>query len=368
MKKVIILANHILGIYSFRRELITSLQEKGYKVYIAAPYHKKKKYFIDKGCIYIETSFDRKGINPFADIKLLFKYFSIINKIKPTAVLTFTIKPNIYGGIICRILKTPYIANITGLGTVVEKKSLLQKITLMLYKVSLQNVNCLFFQNKENQKLFMMKKIALNQHRLIPGSGVNLEYFKILDYPSDERINFLFISRIMKEKGIDLYLEAAEFIKEKYPFTTFNVLGNCEEDYLAKLNKKNREGIIVYHGRQEDVRKYYKDSHCIIHPSYYPEGMSNVLLESAASGRPVITTNRPGCREVVDDEVTGFIVEQKSSTELIDKIENFISLNHNKKRRMGILARKKVEKEFDRKVVVDAYIRELNLIFEESQD
>src|SRR5699024_828475 len=165
----------------------------------------------------------------------------------------------------------------------------------------------------------------------------------------------------MKEKGIDQYLDAAQYIKNKYPNTEFHVLGYCEEDYEDKLNKMQAEGMIQYHGMVNDVREFHKISHCTIHPTYYPEGMSNVLLESAASGRPIITTDRSGCREIIDDGINGYIVERENSKDLIEKIKSFLKLTTVEKEKMGEAGRKKVEKEFDRKIVVDAYIKEINL-------
>ncbi len=180
-----------------------------------------------------------------------------------------------------------------------------------------------------------------------------------MEYPNDEKVNFLFIARVMKEKGIDQFLDAATFIREKYPKTAFHILGSCEENYQNKLKDMQDRGIIQYHGMQNDVREFHKISHCTIHPTYYPEGMSNVLLESAASGRPFITTNRSGCREIVDDEVNGFIVDQQNSQDLIDEIEKFLALYFETKKQMGMAGRKKVETEFDRQIVVTAYIEEI---------
>jgi len=180
-----------------------------------------------------------------------------------------------------------------------------------------------------------------------------------MEYPGGNKTEFAFISRIMKEKGADQYLEAAERIKEKYPDTVFHVCGFCEEAYEERLSKLQKEGIIVYHGMVRDVRTIIKNMHCIIHPTYYPEGLSNVLLEASASGRPIITTNRSGCREVIDDGVNGFVAEQKNADDLVEKIESFLALNYEEKKQMGIEGRKKVEKEFDRQIVVDKYMKEL---------
>lgn len=360
MKKILILANNDVGLYKFRKELIRELV-KDYKVYISLPNGNLIPELEKLGCEFIETPINRRGTNPITDVKLLWRYKKIIKSTNPDVVLTYTIKPNVYGGIVSRISKVPYISNITGLGSAVENGGILQKVTLTLYKLSLKKAHCVFFQNKENEE-FLSSNISIGNKRLIPGSGVNLEQYSLLDYPKSKEIHFLFIARVMKEKGINQYLEAAEYIKKKHPNTVFNILGSCEEEYEEKLKEMNNKGIIRYHGMQKDVQKYFRTAHCTIHPTYYPEGMSNVLLESAASGRPVITTNRSGCREIVDDQENGFIVMQQDSKDLIQKIEKFISLSYESQKGMGIYGRKKVEKEFDRNIVVEAYINEIEKI------
>lgn len=360
MAKILILANNDVGLYNFRKELIEELIKKN-EVYISLPYGDLIPKLKELGCKFIDTPISRRGTNPFTDIKLLLNYRSIIKEIRPDVVLTYTIKPNVYGGMACRMSAVPYIANITGLGTAVENGGILQSITLLLYKISLKKAKCVFFQNKEN-KGFITDRITISNHRLIPGSGVNLEQYSLMDYPSNEVVNFLFIARIMKEKGIDQYLDAAEFIKKKYPNTIFHILGSCEDTYEEKLKYFQKKGIIQYHGIQRDVREFQKISHCTIHPTFYPEGMSNVLLESAACGRPIITTNRSGCREIVDNGVNGYIVKQQNSKDLIDTIMKFLDLNHEAKKQMGLRGREKVESSFDRNIVIDAYINEIQQI------
>jgi glycosyltransferase involved in cell wall biosynthesis len=358
MQKILILANDDIGLYKFRKELIGELV-KNYEVYLSLPEGDYVSEFKKLGCKFINTPMNRRGTNPIKDLKLLARYKKIIKDVKPKAVLTYTIKPNVYGGLVCSMYKVPYIANITGLGTAVEFESLLQKITLFLYRISMRKSACIFFQNKENKIFFESKKVIGGNHRLIPGSGVNLNYFSYIDYSPDDRTQFLFIGRVMKEKGIDQYIDAAKYIRQKYPDTVFHILGYCEEDYENKLKELQNKGIIKYHGMQNNIREFLTISHCTIHPTYYPEGMSNVLLESAASGRPIITTNRSGCREIIDDGINGFIVEPKNSNDLIQKIERFLTLDHKAKKNMGLAGRKKVEKEFDRKIVIDAYLEEI---------
>lgn len=359
MRKVLILVNHDVVIYNFRKELVERLLEEKYEVYISSPYGERINDLINMGCKYIEASISRHGTNILEDLKLTKYYFKIIKKIKPDVVLTYTIKPNIYGGIASRLLKIPYIANITGLGTAVETPGLMQNFTVMLYRIAFKKINCIFFQNTENMNFFANRNLYNDKHKLIPGSGVNLKHFQVLEYPNKETIEFVFISRIMKEKGIDQYIEAAEYIRNKYPNTRFHICGFCEEYYEEKLNALQEKGIVEYHGMQRDIRVILAKTHCTIHPSYYPEGMSNVLLESAASGRPIITTNRSGCREIVNNEVNGYIVEPKNSEELINKIEKFINLNYYEKKKMGKNGRDKVENEFNRTIVVESYINQI---------
>lgn len=358
MKKILILANNDIGLYKFRKEIIQELI-KEYKVVISLPYGEFIPKLEELGCEYIETSINRRGTNPLTDFKLFYKYKDIIKKIKPDVVLTYTIKPNVYGGMACRMERVPYITNITGLGSAIENGGIMQRIGLFLYKTSLKKASCVFFQNKENQQFFQSMRVIENNDRLIPGSGVNLNEYKLLDYPPDDKIHFLFIARIMKEKGIEQYLDAAKHIREKYQNTVFHILGFCEEAYENRLKDMEDSGLIKYHGMQNDVRDFHQISHCTIHPTYYPEGMSNVLLESAACGRPVITTNRSGCREIVDDTINGYIVEQQNSQDLIDQIEKFIALDYEIKKKMGLASREKVEKEFDKKIVIKAYLDEI---------
>ncbi|HDR3889418.1 TPA: glycosyltransferase family 4 protein [Bacillus cereus] len=365
MKKVLILANNDVGLYKFRKELIKELLEK-YEVYISLPDGEFINELKEMGCKFINTPISRRGTNPITDLKLIYNYWEIINKVKPDVVLTYTIKPNIYGGLMCRVNRIPYIANITGLGTAVENHGALQRITLFLYKMALKKAKCVFFQNKENES-FINERIFISNYKLLPGSGVNLEQYSVLDYPSTETVNFLFIARVMKEKGIDQYLDAAKYIREKYPNTVFHILGFYEDEYEEKLKIMHEKGIIQYHGMQSDVKEFHKLSHCTIHPTYYPEGMSNVLLESAACGRPIITTDRSGCREIVEHGENGLIVKQQNSQDLIEKIESFLGMEWQDKEKMGLAGRKKVEKEFDRNIVLNAYVEVINKIFNNVQ-
>lgn len=361
-KKILVLSNSFGGLHNFRKEVFQAYRDNGYEVYISCPIENNKakaEWFENIGCKIIDTKFNRLGMNPLADFNLMLTYRKLIKQIKPKVALSYTIKPNLYGGMACALCGVPQFANITGLGAAVEYPGLMQKLTIALYKLGLRKAAMVFFQNDENRKFCLKRKMVMGANRLIPGSGVNLSYHTLKDYPSEqEPIRFIFISRIRREKGIDEYLACAETIKEKYPNTEFHVLGGCEGNYQKRLAELNEKGIIIYHGQQGDVRPYIEKVHCTIHPTFYPEGMSNVLLESCAAGRVIITTDRAGCREIVDNGVNGYIVRQQDSQDLIEKVEKFIQLPYKEKKQMGLSAREKVEREFDRNIVVNAYLEE----------
>ena len=357
-KKILILTNDIYGLICFRKEVVENIIKNNI-VSIAIPVDQRMDELQRLGINLIATkNLCKRGTNPLTDIKLLREYLKIIKQTKPDIILTYTIKPNIYGGLAARLKKIPTIVNITGLGTAVENPGWLQKVTVNLYKLAMKPAKRIFFQNSSNEAFFSKFKIKNNVHKLIPGSGVNLEHHSLQPYPdNDNPIKFLFMSRVMKEKGIEEFLEAAKYIKQNNAIKTeFHIIGACEEDYKETLEKLQKEGIIYYHGRQNDVRRFIKNCHCLIHPSFYPEGMSNVILENAAAGRPVITTNRPGCREAINDGETGYIIEPKNINDLIITIEKFIRLSNEEKKQMGLKGRSKMEKEFNRNIVVQAYL------------
>ncbi|MBR1709820.1 MAG: glycosyltransferase family 4 protein [Clostridia bacterium] len=355
---ILIISNVTNGLFLFRRELIERLVQE-YDVEILAGDTGSVDNLRNMGCNVTITNMERHGTNPIKELQLLRYYISQIKRINPKIVLTYTIKPNIYGGMACASLGVPYVANITGLGMAVEQPGLLQKPTLFLLKRGLRKAQKVFFQNTENRDFLLKHHVIKGKYDLIPGSGVNLERFPLLDYPQGETVDFVFISRIMKEKGIDQYLDAAKYIRAKYPVTRFHVCGGAGEEYKKLLEELTKQDIIEYHGKISDVVGMHKISACTIHPTYYPEGMSNVLLESCACGRPIITTDRPGCREIVDDGVNGYVVKQQDSHDLIEKIERFLNLSWEERKQMGLRGRVKVEREFDRDIVVSKYLGEI---------
>lgn len=364
MGKIVILSNHHSYTYNLRKELIQALLDQNNKVYIVQPYGEKVKLLEEMGCICIDVPFNGRGTNPVTDAKLIFQYYKILTKINPDAVLSYTIKPNLYGGIITKIKKIPFFPNVTGLGTAVENESFLKHLLILLYKFAFSNTSTVFFQNEKNKKYFLENVTYVKNSRVLPGSGVNLSQFKSLPYPVKQQVDISFVSRIMKDKGIDEYLEAAKYFSQNNENVNFHIFGSLDNEYKNIISDLHKNGTINYHGSTDNIIKVYEESHCIILPSYH-EGMSNVLLEAAASARPILASNVPGCREIIDEGINGFKFEVKNSKDLIKTIKKFLNLSNNQKAIMGEAGRKKMESEFDRTIVVDMYIKEIIKTLEE---
>ena len=360
--RVLILANIDMGLYKFRRELLEELVKEN-EVYFCVPDGEFVEPIKQLGCKFVPcTLMDRHGTNPVKELKLISFYKKILRDIKPDIVFTYTIKPNAYGGMACTSLGVSYVANVTGLGTSIENGGLMQKVSLTLYKLGLRKAQKVFFQNTENRDFMVKHGVVKGPHDMLPGSGVNLNQYQVFPYPDEDTVDFVFIARVMKKKGIDQYLDAAKEIRKRHPETRFHICGFLEQDYEKQLQELNKNGTVIYHGLVPDMTEIYRMVSCTVHPTYYPEGLSNVLLESAASGRPIITTDRSGCREVVEDGVNGFVVKQQDSQDLIAKIEKFLSLSVDERKAMGLAGRAKVEKEFDRKIVIRKYMDEVESV------
>ena len=363
MKSILILANAVSGLFSFRKEVVKAIIDAGFSVVIAVPDEEKTNmvYFRSIGATIIVQQVDRRGTNPLKDFKLMLAYYRLMKQYAPVAVLTYTIKPNIFGGIAARIAGVPQLANITGLGSAIQNPGLLQKFTLTLYKVGLAKANTVFYQNS-SIKDFCMKHHIGGYGVLLPGSGVDLNWHPFQPYPEcSSPLKFLFIGRVMKDKGIEEFLVMVNRIKSQYKEIEFHILGGCEEDYKSMLEEMQAEHKLIWHGSVPDIRPYLKEAHCTIHPSYH-EGMANVLLETCAAGRPVITTNVNGCKEAVNDGINGFLCEVKSADSLTEQVEHFIRLPYVEKIEMGVAARKKMEQEFSRGIVVSAYLNEISKV------
>lgn len=360
MGKILILANSSSGVYDFRRELIQALMQKGFEVATSNPDQDKTAELDQIGCKVITTEIDRRGINPVRDLGLITRYRKLIKNEKPDLVITYTIKPNIYGGFVCRVLKIPYAANITGLGTAFENDGFLKKLVTFLYKVALKRAKVVFFENSANRQIFIdLGIIEKDKTKVLNGAGVNLEHFQYIDYPPDgDAFKFLFVGRLMKEKGVDELFSAMKRLLEEGEKCSLMVLGRYEEGYDNQVKQYQNDGWLEYYGYQPDVRPFIAKSHCFVLPSYH-EGMANTNLECAASGRPVITSNIPGCKEAVIKNVSGLLCEPKDVDSLYMAMNRIVCLDREERERMGRLGRAHMEDVFDKKKVVAETIKNL---------
>ena len=381
---IALLTNNDDDVYCFRLELIRGIIEAGFRILISCPDGPKFEVMEemglkkDKDFIYDDPIIDRRGTSVIQDGKLLLHYRSLFKEYRPAVVLTYTAKPNVYASLVAHRMHIPVINNITGLGSVVRESGLKQKIILWLFKKAYRGSSCIMFQNATNMELAKNLGWIKGNYRLIPGSGVALDRFPVQEYPeggdgvNGEPLIFNYIGRVMHDKGVDDYIEAAKRIKGKYPRTEFNMLGfiePTENHYETELEELKRQEIVVYRGSQKDVKPWIQRAHAIIHPSTYGEGMSNVLLENASSGRPIITTDNPGCRETVEDGKTGFVYPGGDVDSLVRITETFISEIPNIVRKeMGLHGREKMEREFSREVVVNAYLTEINRLIVGDED
>ena len=357
--KITLIANDTTFIYNLRREVLAKLVEEGHQVTVLCQLRSHREALEQIGCRLYDIPIGRRNTNPWADLKLLYHFFQMLRKINPDVVFTNNIKPNVYAGIACRVLGIQYIPNITGLGTPVENPGKLQFLATRLYKYGVAGADTIFFQNDENMRFFeqhhMMPK---NSHVcLLPGSGVNLQAYPELPYSPGDVVHFLFVARLLKEKGIELYLSAAKRVAQNHPNVMFHICGGCDDPkYYERVKEAENAGYLQYHGEQKNMRPYFQMAHCVVHPSYYPEGMSNVLLEAAASGRPVIATDRSGCRETVDAGKSGYLIPIKDEEALVAALEDFLGLTWEEREALGHAGRIKMEHEFDRQMVVQKYM------------
>ena len=302
-------------------------------------------------------------MNPVKDISLLNRYKKLLREVNPDKVITYTIKPNIYGSIACKSLKIPHYCNVTGLGSAfMADGGLMRKLVSMMYKFSMNKAEKIFFENVGNRDTLVNENIVRAEQTVVmAGAGVNLDEFAFCEYPEDDgSVHFLNVGRIMREKGMDELFYAIKKIKKEYPNTTFDFIGWYEDNYKETVEKMQSENLIAFHGFQSDVTPFIKKANCIVHPSYH-EGMSNTLLESCSMGRPIITSNIHGCLEAVEDGKNGYLCNVKDGEDLYCKIKQFIELPYEKRREMGRYARKFVEMNFDKNDVVDKTIENLNI-------
>ena len=358
MKKILILTNHSYMLYRFRRELIEELMKTS-EVILGMPFVGHEDDFQAMGLRCIEIPLERRSINPLAELKLMNTYRKLLKQEKPDMVITYSIKPNIYAGLVCALKKIPYCVNVQGLGAAFQSKKLAMVATL-LYKAALRKAKTVFFENEVNAREFVDRKIIpMSRITVLPGAGINLDEYPLTPYPNNDTFRFLYLGRIMKDKGVEELFEAMRRLhKEVGSKVVLDLVGFFDDHYEDQVKQLTEEGIAVFHGFQTDPRSFYAAADCIVLPSYH-EGLSNVLLEAAAIGRPVITSNIPGCREAVNEGETGILVPVKDTDKLYTALRDMFELDIMKRTAMGAKAHEKMAREFDKKTVVKMTIKKI---------
>jgi glycosyltransferase involved in cell wall biosynthesis len=378
-KTIAIVINTSWNIFNFRMGLIKALQENGYRIIAIAPRDEYSQRIEEMDIPYYDIFINNKGTNPIEDAKLVFSFYSLYKKLSPDIILQYTIKPNIYGSMAAGMLGIPVISNISGLGTVFLNNNLSSKIARLLYKVALKTPKKIFFQNSHDKILFIESKLVdASKAKILPGSGINTEKFKPVnrEREDNEGIKFLFIARLLKDKGLIEYVEAAKKIidqrqkgiqKEKKP--KFFILGayypgNPTAITENEMKRWEKEGLVHYLGTSDDVKSVIENHDCIVLPSYR-EGLSRVLLEGASMAKPIITSDVPGCREVVDDGINGYLCKVQDTNSLAEQMKKIIALSTKERKLMGQKGREKVIKEFHKKIVIYKYLKAIKRILKE---
>jgi len=363
VKIIAISANTSWYLYNFRKNTITALIDLGYQVIAIAPHDTYTTKLEGLGARFIHVDIDQSGTNPINDIKTLCSLRKIISKNRVDIVLNFTPKNNIYGTLAAKLSGTKSINNIAGLGTLFVNETLTSKIVRMLYKVSQCYAHKIFFQNEDDRALFINTGIVRAELTdRLPGSGADLSRFSITPAVDDGVTRFLLIARMLYEKGIGHYVEAARILKRDYGFRVeFSLLGFLDVNNPSAVSKTEMqawvdEGIINYLGTTDKVEIAIAKADCMVLPSFYREGVPKSLLEAGAMGKPIVTTNNVGCRETVDDGINGFLCEPRSTKSLVNALEKIIVMGHELRLNMGKKSREKIEKEFDENIVINKYI------------
>lgn len=367
-KTVAIVINTSWNIYNFRLGLLKDLQDVGYKIVCIAPKDDYSEKLEDLGFEYHEIKMNNKGTDPVEDAKLVLAFYKLYKEMSPDVLLQYTIKPNIYGSMAAGMLGIPVISNISGLGTVFLNDKLSSKIARFLYKVALKVPKKVFYQNAHDRELFIESKLVqADKTDLLPGSGIDTEKFKPVPVVSDSdsrEVKFLFIARLVKDKGLIEYIEAAKQITQlstinHTPSTECAILGayypgNPTAITEEEMKAWEEEGVVRYLGTSDDVKSVIAEYDCIVLPSYR-EGLSRVLLEAASMAKPIITTNVPGCKEVVDHGINGYLCEVRNADSLAEQMKKMILVSDDERMEMGRRGRRKVVNEFDEKLVIEKY-------------
>ena len=357
MSKILIITNHSYMLYRFRLELIQELM-KSHEVVLSMPFVGHEDDFKALGLKCIHTEIDRRGVNPKTDFKLLMTYYKQIRQEKPDLVITYSIKPNIYAGLVCTWLKIPYCVNVQGMGTAFDNPKL-RPFVSKLYRAAVKNVKVAFFENAGNKEDFWRYGILEHSKgHVTRGAGINVDQYPYVKYPENDVFRFLYLGRIMKEKGMDELFESIEMLYEDGLKFVVDLVGFFEDEYKEKVEEYVKRGLVVYHGFQSDPRPYYAAADCVVLPSYH-EGLSNVLLEGACTGRPLITSNIDGCRQALLGQYSGYLCEPRNTKSLYAAMKRMMKATREERDFMGVTGHRFVTSTFDRRLVVDDVIKQL---------
>jgi glycosyltransferase involved in cell wall biosynthesis len=361
-RSIIISINSAWNIVNFRASLIGALIDRGYEVLIVAPPDAHAAQIPLMGCRLIPIEMDNGGTNPFLDLKLLFDYYRVLSKVRPVCFLGYTVKPNVYGSLAAHLLGIPTINNVAGLGTAFIRHSWITLVSKWLYRIAFSHADRVFFQNKDDLAYFVHSRLVKPEiASRIPGSGVDINRFapRAMLRPNGS-FRFILFGRLLWDKGIREYIEAARIIKKSHKSVEFQLLGFLDVANRAALSRSDvegweAEGVVSYAGVSDDVVPFIAAAHCVVLPSYR-EGAPRALLEAASMAKPIITTDVAGCREIVDDAVTGFLAKARDPIDLARQMEKMLSLSEHERACMGRRGRDKVVKEFDDRIVIQHYL------------
>lgn len=367
MSKVVIALNTAWNLLNFRAGLIRALVAAGYEVVAVAPSDAYASRLAQLGCRYVPLPMDNQGTHPGRDALLIWRFFRLFQAERPDVYLGYTVKPNVYGSLAAHALGIPVINNIAGLGTVFIKGGWLNRLLQGLYCLALSRSAMVFFQNDDDRQLFiaggLVDKAVTD---LLPGSGIDLEKFRPLPLPYQSPFRFLLIARMLWDKGVGEFVEAAKMLKAKGVNAEFCLLGFLDVQNPTAISHSQMddwvaEGVVRYLGVSDNVREEIARADCVVLPSYR-EGTPRTLLEAAAMARPIVTTDSVGCREVVDDGINGCLCKPKDAADLAEKMAWIVLLSPAEREAMGLRGRKKAEREFDERIVINKYLEAIRSI------
>ncbi len=361
MKRIVLVANTSWSMMKFRLGVMKMLVEKGYDVVIIAPRDKHSEDFKALGCHYIELSMDNKGSNIFKDLRMVYKLQKAYKKLSPDLIFHYTIKPNIYGSLAAKIAKKKSIAVITGLGYTFIHDTITAKIAKFLYKVSLKYANQVWFINIEDKNKFLLAELVPEEMMdLLPSEGINVETFSPIKVKRKDNIfRFILVARLLWDKGVGEYVKAAKILTKKYENVEFQLLGfidaqNPKAISQAQVDAWVENGYVNYLGPTDDVKPFIAAADCMVLPSYR-EGVSMILMEAASMQKPIIATNVPGCRDLVNNGVSGYVCRMKDYSDLVEKMETMLHLDEKRRKKMGKEGRKLMLEEYNENLVTQKY-------------